>query len=105
MKTPGPILVGSRQRSRLIQYAWVPAKFWDDHVDRCPCDGDPQTAMAAEVRRAGNRVLIEGDARQLECLRSDAAYYCDKDGPDECPPGLVRSAKATLEALTRDIGS
>jgi hypothetical protein len=79
----------------------VPAYFWDDHSDRCPCDGDPEQAMAREVKRSGSRVTIEGTPAQLECLRSDAAYYCDRDGPDECPAGLKRSAAATLRALAR----
>jgi hypothetical protein len=83
---------------------WVPANFWSDHEDRCPCNNEA-TDMATEIRKAGRRVLIEGNAKQLETLRSDAEYYCGRDGPDECPPGLIRSAKATLaavEAATRD---
>lgn len=78
----------------------VPAKFWDDHADRCPCDGDPESAMAREISRRGARVTIEGDASQIEVLRSDAAYYCHRWGPDECPPGLRHSAAATLKALS-----
>jgi len=81
------------------QQIWVPSTFWDDHYDRSPCDGDPATDMAQEVRRSGNRVLIEGNKQQIECLRSDAAFYCDRNGPDECPPRLKRSAAATLRAL------
>jgi hypothetical protein len=79
----------------------VPAKFWDDHCDRCPCDGDPEVAMAQEVSRAGHRVLIKGTDSQIEVLRSDAAYYCHRWGPDECPPGLKASAAATLRALAK----
>jgi hypothetical protein len=82
---------------------WVPAYFWSDHADRCPCD-DPETDMATEVREAGRRVLIEATPKQLEVLRSDAAFYCDRDGPDECPPGLVRSARATLAAIAKALG-
>lgn len=78
---------------------WVPAKFWDDHCDRMPCDGDPETEMANEVRRSGSRVLIEGNDAQINCLRSDAEFYCDKLGPDQCPSGLKRSAAATIRAL------
>lgn len=78
---------------------WVPAKFWDDHSERCPCDGDPEIAMATEIRRSGNRVLIEGNEQQLEVLRSDAKFYSDKWGPDELPAGLKRSAVATVMAL------
>lgn len=81
----------------------VPAKFWDDHTERSPCDGDPETAMAKELSRSGNRVLIEGNLQQIECLRSDAEFYCDRWGPDECPPGLKASAAATLRALTKPI--
>lgn len=57
--------------------------------------------MATELRQAGHRTLIEATPVQLEVLRSDAAYYCDRDGPDECPPALVRSAKATLAAIAK----
>lgn len=77
----------------------VPAKFWDDHSERCPCDGDPEVEIAREVSRSGARVLIEGTANQIEWLRSDAAFYCDPSGPDEAPAALVRSAAATVEAL------
>ena len=79
----------------------VPASFWLDHCDRCPCDGDPEAAMAREVSTHGSRVMIAGTPAQIEVLRSDAAYYCDRDGPDECPPGLIRSARATLAAIAR----
>ena len=79
---------------------WVPAYFWSDHADRCPAD-DPETDMARELREAGRRVLIEGSPKQIETLRSDAAFYCDRDGPDECPAGLKRSARATLDAIRK----
>lgn len=78
---------------------WVPATFWDDHSERCPCDGDPEIDMAREVRRSGRRVLIEGNPVQIEVLRSDADFYCDPAGPDECPPNIKRSAAATLRAI------
>jgi hypothetical protein len=77
----------------------VPARFWDDHCDRCPCDGDPELAMANEVKRSGRRVTIQGTDAQIECLRSDAKFYSDKWGPDECPAGLKQSAAATVRAL------
>jgi len=80
----------------------VPALFWDDHADRCPCDGDPEIAMASEVTRSGSRVTILGNESQIECLRSDAAFYADKWGPDEAPANLKRSAIATLKALTEE---
>lgn len=83
----------------------VPALFWDDHCDRCPCDGDPELAMAREIKRdkcyPSRKVIIEGTIQQIEVLRSDAAFYCDRNGPDECPPGIKRSAKATLAAIAK----
>ena len=75
----------------------VPAKFWDDHCDRCPCDGDPEVAMAQEVSRAGHRVLIKGTDSQIEVLRSDAAFYA-QGNVDDCA-SLCRSAAATVRAL------
>lgn len=75
---------------------WVPASFWSDHSDRCPCD-DPQSEMAAEVRTSGKRTLIKGTARQIEILRSDAQFYAEGN-VDDCA-GLVRSARATLQAI------
>lgn len=55
----------------------VPPRFWDDHSERCPCDGDPELAMTKEVSRNSRGVLIEGAEEQVECLRSDAKFYCE----------------------------
>lgn len=76
---------------------WVPATFWLDHDDREPCDHG-RAGLCIALRHAGNRVLIEGTAAQIECLRADAVYY-SHDGPDQAYPGLIRSARATLKAL------
>lgn len=73
----------------------VPAYFWEDHSERCPCD-DPAD-MATEIREAGGRMLIEATPRQLATLRSDAAFYAEGN-VDGCP-ALVRSARATLAAI------
>ena len=87
--TPGPLRL------------WVPASFWSDHADRCPCD-DPETEMATEVRDAGRRVLIEATPKQLEVLRSDAEFYAEGN-VDDCA-ALVRSAQATLAAIAAATG-
>jgi hypothetical protein len=79
---------------------WVPATFWDDHADRCPSD-DGSAGLMREDKRRGNRVRVTGSARQLECLRSDAAFYCGVDGPDECPANIKRSARRTLEVINQ----
>lgn len=57
--------------------------------------------MAKEVSRSAKLVTIEGTPAQIEVLRSDAAFYCDRDGPDECPRGLKLSARATLLAIRK----
>ena len=85
----------------MIKQYKVPAKFWDDFSDRCPCDGDPEVEMPNEVSRSGNRVVIEGNDSQIEWLRSDAEYYSHRWGPDELPPGLKASATATVRALAK----
>jgi hypothetical protein len=103
--TPGPLKRSMTQEDfNTRHYIYVPALFWDDHSERCPCDGDPDFAMASEVRRAGKRVLIEGNAAQIECLRSDAAFYADPSGPDECPRNIINSARATLAAIAKVTG-
>ena len=76
----------------------VPAKFWHDHDERSPCDRPEQ--MATLISTAGrSQVAIQANAEQLECLRSDAAFYAEGN-VDDCA-SLVRSAKATLEAIAR----
>ena len=87
------------QQPRSLQL-WVPSYFSSAHADRCPCD-NAETDMAQEVREAGRRTLIEATPQQLETLRSDAAKYRHRDGPDESPPSLVCSAKATLAAIDK----
>lgn len=83
---------------------WVPRYFFEDHADRSPAD-DGDDGIATAERIAGNRVLIVGTASQIECLRSDASYYFDRDGPDESPPALKRSAGATLNAIKRQVAT
>jgi hypothetical protein len=57
--------------------------------------------MAHEVERSAKGVTIEGTHAQIEVLRRDAAFYCDTDGPDQCPAGLKLSARATLRAIKK----
>lgn len=89
---------GRRFKSLVLRRFYVPASFWDDHSDRCPCD-DPEADMAQELSRAGRRVLIEGSEKQIETLRADAAFYAG-DNVDDCR-SLQRSAQATLEAIAK----
>jgi hypothetical protein len=52
---------------------WVPETFWDDHQDRSPSD-DGDAGLCTVLRRSARRVLITGTAKQIDCLRQDAAY-------------------------------
>lgn len=79
---------------------WVPATFWDDHADRVPAD-DGDAGVCREVARAAARVRIRGSSAQLQVLHNDAAFYTGKDGPDECPPAIRRSAVRTVGAINR----
>lgn len=84
--------------ARTVWGFWVPATFWDDHADRAPSDLG-QAGICREDRRAGQRVRIAGKAEQVECLRSDAKFYCDRDGPDQCPRSIKDSARRTLDII------
>jgi hypothetical protein len=78
----------------------VPALFWLDHEDRSPCDRPEQMA---ELMTIQNRVaFIMANAEQLECLRSDAAFYAG-DNVDDCR-SIQRSARATLAAIAKATG-
>lgn len=80
----------------------VPLLFWLDHADRSPCDRPEQ--MAEEISVQSRVAFIMANDEQIECLRSDAAFYCDRWGPDECPSSIKRSARATLEAIAKQKG-
>ena len=38
---------------------------------------------------------------QIRALLADAEFYSDRWGPDECPPGLVPSARAVVKHCRR----
>jgi hypothetical protein len=75
----------------------VPARFWDDHADRCPHDDEDD--MPRVIERRGNRVFIKANPAGLAGLASDAAYYAGDDFPDLTPRYVRDSAKRTVAAL------
>lgn len=81
-----------------MRHLSVPLRFWDDFLDRTPVD-DPETQMPSEVRRTARHAVITGTPTQIASLRSDAAFYCDRYGPDQCPPGLKTSARFCIAAI------
>lgn len=77
---------------------WLPALFWRDHDER-------ELPAGRLIEQRGNRVRVECTAAELAEIRSDAAYYSDRHGPDgmdeEYGPRLKRSAAATVRAVDR----
>lgn len=82
-------------------YYLVPALFWLDHEERNPCDKPEQMAKLLSIQN--RQAHIAATPEQLETLRSDAAFYAE--GNVDGVPHLVRSAKATLAAITKQAGS
>lgn len=78
--------------NEMITYT-VPARFFGDCEDNCVNVG---TAIGTN----GRRLIVRGTTEQREELLDRARYYCDKDGPDWCPPGIKQSARATIKALS-----
>lgn len=75
----------------------VPALFWLDHEERQPCDRPEQIAELQSIQ--GRTAFVMANAEQVACLRGDAEFYA-QGNVDGCP-GLVRSARATLEVLDK----
>lgn len=78
-----------RAKPILIDWTKLPPKFTNDSAEREIFK--PETDTHATVA-------------QLRSLLLDAEYYTDALGPDQCPPGLVASARATVKALRRMFG-
>jgi hypothetical protein len=66
-------------KTGLIDYSKCPRVFTDDNAERGIFR--PDTGIHCTMR-------------QLLALQSDARYYTDRHGPDECPHGLKASARA-----------
>ena len=76
----------------LIKLPW---KFYLDHCDR--------NLPSPQIVKHNNRCLwVSSDDSNLESLRSDAEFYCDRFGPDTWP-ALRNSARATLEAINNEV--
>lgn len=78
---------------RALVEGWirVPRRFFDDHEAR-------SLPTPEVVHYNKTHYWIKRDDPAIEELRSDAAYYADRDGPD-MGPNLRPAAKALLAAL------
>jgi hypothetical protein len=70
----------------------IPRRFFDDHADRAL-----PTPTVHRATRA--HVWIDRTDPALAELVNDAAFYADRNGPDQCPPGVIPGARALLKAL------
>ncbi len=84
----------------------LPGIFWRDHFDRCSDHPGKRTIIIDKGWRAPTQVIVELDDEALADLRSDADYYSDGvdfAGERTAYQSLIRSAKATLQAINRQV--
>lgn len=74
----------------------IPARYWDDYVDRGAVDEPCQ--MAEEISRASNRVTVKANDEQLAYLLSDAEFYAN-GFTDDTAPAIIRGARRTVEII------
>lgn len=74
----------------------IPPRFYLDHLARdCGKSGKV-------VRSTKNYLIVELDAVALDDLLTDALYYVEcADTFDPSIPGLISSARATINALNK----
>lgn len=75
----------------------LPAMFYADHMDR-------SLPTPKEVRGTTRHVWVSCDDPALAELLDDARHYAHPNGPDNCSPGLIASAKATVAAIESNCG-
>ena len=68
----------------------IPKRFLDDHLER-----DLPTPKI--IRETASHYFIDPRDPAIGELANDASHYAD--WLDEAPPGVVRSARATLRAI------
>lgn len=67
--------------------------YWDHHERDLPT---PKMLI-------GNRahIIVAADDPALQDLLDDAKHYASPNGPDQLPPGLKSSARATVRAIEK----
>jgi hypothetical protein len=69
-------------------------RFVDDSMDRGIFE--PWNAKLNSMQHE------EATLEQMRALLSDAKFYADPFGPDECPAGIISSAKRLIEYAKRE---
>lgn len=75
--------------ARLIDITKFPPYFMGDSIERQIFMPESETHATED---------------QIRELLADAEFYADPNGPDQCPPGLFASAKATIRHCKRALG-
>lgn len=83
---------GGRPRKAVEEIKIPNGWFLEDHRDR---GLDTPTVL----RETKKHAWIAKSDPALRELVSDARHYAHADGPDQCPAGIITSARALLRAL------
>jgi hypothetical protein len=87
--------VRSQSKSASLEVR-LPAAFFNDHAER-------ELPTPKVLRENSRHVWVRSYDPALVELLNDARHYAHRDGPDECPRGLISSAKATVQTIERCI--
>ena len=80
----------------------LPSRFIIDHIERC--GADEGFGICTVVRETKRYVVAEMDDEGLADLLSDCDYYSEEIGFDFEYFGLCGSARATADAIAKQIG-
>ena len=72
----------------------LPERFFLDHCDRA-------LPTPHVIKWVGRYALVYRDDPSMSELLSDAEHYAHPSGPDDCPSGIIMSAKATVRAIKK----
>ncbi len=87
-------ITGEPVGQNMAAHALLPRAFYLDHLER-------DLPTPEEVNRNRTHIVVRTDDPHLEDLLQDALFYSSPDGPDQLPPGLKTSAKATVAAINK----
>jgi hypothetical protein len=72
----------------------IPCRFFVDHAER-------ELPTPIILRETPRHVWIDTDDPAFAELMDDAKHYAHRDGPDQCPPGIITGAKALLKTVAK----
>jgi hypothetical protein len=82
----------------------IPGRFFEDHLNRFYGEGAWESHDRQTEKWSGRYVTVALTDDQFSELLSDAEFYAEGGGGfDPEYRGLMRSAEATVRALTREV--